>query len=68
MARLIVPSMHGNSAGIIGALFLAHDALKKNITPKKLYSRDGALSISTGFLAGLAAGLLVAFVFTRSRS
>ena len=81
IAKLIVPSAHGNSAGIVGALFLAKKArddaaaaapTKASAPTASVSAAEssgglGATFASGPFALGLVAGLAVAFLATKSR-
>jgi fructokinase len=61
---LIVPSKHGNSAGIVGALFLAQNALTSapatNAAPTAVTPASAsATTFFYGVLAGLAAAVVI---------
>eukprot|EP00614_Pseudopedinella_elastica_P013043 CAMPEP_0172611016 /NCGR_PEP_ID=MMETSP1068-20121228/30751_1 /TAXON_ID=35684 /ORGANISM="Pseudopedinella elastica, Strain CCMP716" /LENGTH=341 /DNA_ID=CAMNT_0013414873 /DNA_START=47 /DNA_END=1072 /DNA_ORIENTATION=+ len=62
LEKLIVPSDHGNRAGIIGALFLGQNELNKR---KK--KADAAPSAFIPLVAGVALGAALALLFARPK-
>jgi hypothetical protein len=73
IAALIVPSKHGNSAGIVGALFLGSKALGDSkqqavpITDAVAAGATAALQPFSSFCLGVAAGLALALVAAKTR-
>jgi len=75
IAKLIVPSKHGNAAGMVGALFLGSKALedsKEKVVPAPAEEGSGggplsALQPYSTFLVGLASGLALAGVAMKMR-